>query len=57
MAKRTRFVEYKDRYANYRFELSEEGIRLMQCHIDDFLPVGGGMAPLDRAWDQEPWTD
>ena len=34
MAKRTRFAEYKDRYANYRFELSEEGILLMQCHTD-----------------------
>jgi enoyl-CoA hydratase/carnithine racemase len=21
-----------------------------------FFPFGGGMAPLDRAWDQEPWT-
>ena len=34
MAKRTRFAEYKDRYANYRFELSEEGILLMQCHTN-----------------------
>src|SRR5512144_1652884 len=34
MAKRTRFSEYKDRYDNYRFELSEEGILLMQCHTD-----------------------
>jgi enoyl-CoA hydratase/carnithine racemase len=32
--KRTRFAEYKDRYANYRFELSEDGILLMQCHTD-----------------------
>ena len=32
MAKRTRFADYKDRYENYRFELSEEGILLMQCH-------------------------
>jgi enoyl-CoA hydratase/carnithine racemase len=32
VAKRTRFAEYKDRYANFRFELSEEGILLMQCH-------------------------
>ena len=29
MAKRTRFSEYKDRYANFRFELSEEGILFM----------------------------
>ena len=34
MAKRTRFAEYKDRYDNYRFELSEEGILLMQCHTN-----------------------
>ena len=34
MARRTRFSEYKDRYANYRFELSEEGILLMQCHTN-----------------------
>jgi len=34
VAKRTRFVEYKDRYANFRFELSDEGILLMQCHTD-----------------------
>jgi len=32
VARRTRFSEYKDRYANYRFELSEEGILFMQCH-------------------------
>lgn len=34
MPKRTRFSEYKDRYANYRFELSPEGILLMQCHTN-----------------------
>jgi len=34
VAKRTRFAEYKDRYANFRFELSEEGILLMQCHTE-----------------------
>ena len=34
MARRTRYAEYKDRYANYRFELSEEGILLMQCHTN-----------------------
>jgi len=32
--KRSRYAEYKDRYANYRFELSEEGILLMQCHTN-----------------------
>ena len=21
------------------------------------FPVGGGMAPLDRPWDKEPWSD
>lgn len=34
MAKRTRYAEYKDRYANFRFELSEDGILLMQCHTN-----------------------
>ena len=34
MAKRTRYSEYKDRYANYTFELSEEGILFMQCHTN-----------------------
>jgi len=34
VAKRSRFAEYKDRYRNYRFELSEEGILLMQCHTN-----------------------
>jgi enoyl-CoA hydratase/carnithine racemase len=34
VAKRTRYAEYKDSYANYRFELSPEGILLMQCHTD-----------------------
>ena len=32
--KRTRFVEYRDRYANYEFELSDDGILLMRCHTD-----------------------
>jgi len=43
VAKRTRFAEYQNRYANYRFELSKEGILLMQCHTD-----GGSLV-----WD---WT-
>jgi len=34
VARRTRYAEYKDRYANFRFELSEEGVLLMQCHTD-----------------------
>jgi enoyl-CoA hydratase/carnithine racemase len=34
VAKRTRFAEYKDSYANFRFELSEEGILFMQCHTN-----------------------
>jgi enoyl-CoA hydratase/carnithine racemase len=34
VAKRTRFSEYKDRYANFRFELSEDGVLLTQCHTD-----------------------
>lgn len=32
--KRTRYAEYKDRYDNYRFELSDDGILLMQCHTN-----------------------
>lgn len=42
MVKRSRYVEYKDSYANYQFELSEEGILLMQCHTN------GG--PLEWVW-------
>jgi enoyl-CoA hydratase/carnithine racemase len=34
VAKRTRYAEYKDRYANFRFELSEDGVLLMQCHTN-----------------------
>jgi enoyl-CoA hydratase/carnithine racemase len=34
MAKRTRFSEYRDRYANFRFELSGDGVLLMQCHTN-----------------------
>lgn len=34
MVKRTRFKEYENRYANYRFELSDDGILLMQCHTN-----------------------
>ena len=22
-----------------------------------FFPVGGGMSPLDRPWDEDPWSD
>ena len=34
MARRTRYSEYKDRYANYKFELSDDGILFMQCHTN-----------------------
>lgn len=34
MVKRARYAEYKDSYPNYRFELSDDGILLMQCHTD-----------------------
>ena len=34
MAKRTRYSEYHNRYANYRFELTDDGILFMQCHTD-----------------------
>ena len=44
--KRTRFAEYKDRYENYRFELSEDGILLMQCHTDGRT---GDAPPEDRS--------
>ncbi|WP_026402400.1 enoyl-CoA hydratase/isomerase family protein [Actinomadura rifamycini] len=34
MVKRARYAEYKDSYPNYRFELSDDGILLMQCHTN-----------------------
>ena len=34
MPKRTRYSEYENQYANYRFELSDDGILLMQCHTN-----------------------
>ena len=34
MVKRTRFSEYSNRYANYRFELDADGILLMRCHTN-----------------------
>ena len=34
VAKRTRYEEYKDRYANFKFELSDEGVLFMQCHTN-----------------------
>jgi enoyl-CoA hydratase/carnithine racemase len=42
VVKRARYVDYKDSYANYRFELSEEGILFMQCHTND--------GPLEWMW-------
>jgi enoyl-CoA hydratase/carnithine racemase len=42
VVKRTHFAEYKDSYANYKFELTDEGILFMQCHTD------GG--PLHWEW-------
>ena len=47
MAKRTRYSEYHDRYANYRLELSDDGILLMQCHTN-----GGSLVWDWRAHDQ-----
>jgi hypothetical protein len=35
MGKRTRFHDYQDKYANFHFELSDEGILLMRCHTDN----------------------
>jgi hypothetical protein len=40
VVKRTRYAEWKDSYKHYKFELSPEGILLMQCHTD------GGPTPL-----------
>ena len=34
MAKRSRFSEYQNSYANYKFELTDDGILFMQCHTD-----------------------
>jgi enoyl-CoA hydratase/carnithine racemase len=42
VVKRSRFAEYKDSYANFTFELSDEGILLMQAHTN------GG--PLHFEW-------
>jgi hypothetical protein len=49
VAKRTRFGEHADRYTNYWFELSDDGILLMQCHTN------GGSLVWDRPWDERPW--
>jgi enoyl-CoA hydratase/carnithine racemase len=35
MTKRTRFGEYENSYANFKFELDDQGILLMQCHTND----------------------
>ncbi len=43
MVKRTRYGEWKDSYEHYKFELSPEGILLMQCHTE------GG--PLQWYWE------
>jgi enoyl-CoA hydratase/carnithine racemase len=43
VVKRTRYAEWKDSYKHYKFELSPEGILLMQCHTD------GG--PLQWMWE------
>jgi enoyl-CoA hydratase/carnithine racemase len=54
VVKRSHYSEYKDSYANYKFELSDEGILLMQCHTD------GG--PLHWEWSShdamaDAWAD
>jgi enoyl-CoA hydratase/carnithine racemase len=43
VVKRSRLAEWKDSYEHYKFELSPEGILLMQCHTN------GG--PLEWMWD------
>ena len=47
MAKRTRYSEYHEQYANYRLELSDDGILFMQCHTN-----GGSLVWDWRAHDQ-----
>lgn len=47
MAKRTRYSEYHDQYANYRLELDQDGILFMQCHTN-----GGSLVWDRRAHDQ-----
>ena len=47
MAKRTRYSEYHDQYANYRLELSDDGILFFQCHTN-----GGSLVWDWRAHDQ-----
>ena len=47
MARRTRYSEYKDRYANYNFELTDDGILFMQCHTN-----GGSLVWDWRAHDE-----
>ena len=47
MARRTRYTEYKDRYANYNFELTDDGILFMQCHTN-----GGSLVWDWRAHDE-----
>jgi enoyl-CoA hydratase/carnithine racemase len=37
-------------------ELSH-GLALETYAQRQFFPVGGGMAPLDRPWDEDPWSD
>ena len=34
MAKRSRFTDYENSYANYKFELTDDGILFMQCHTE-----------------------
>ena len=55
MAKRTRYAEYQDRYANPTFELPPP--RAETYAQRQFFPMGGGMRGLDRPWDQGPWSD
>src|SRR5580698_16763 len=47
MAKRTRYSEYQNSYANYKFELTDDGILLMQCHTN-----GGSLVWSWKAHDE-----
>lgn len=49
MAKQTRFSEYQKRYANYRFELTDDGILFVQCHTDNDSLVWSSQAHDDMS--------
>jgi hypothetical protein len=52
----TRMLFTQDLKRAFLNELSH-GIARETYAQRQFFPVGGGMAPLDRPWDKEPWSD